>query len=133
MNLYRSDTAAMKLSDITLWVADATLSYKFYKKLGFEIVEVNDRHAVVACEGIKIILITMRDEDEFNKDSLASIRGLGMYIRFNIKNVDEKYQKIVSLGIQTSSEPRDWPWGTREFVVKDLDGYKLCFVQELEG
>lgn len=27
--------------------------------------------------------------------------------------------------------PRDWPWGNREFVLKDPDGYKLVFWHEL--
>jgi catechol 2,3-dioxygenase-like lactoylglutathione lyase family enzyme len=117
----------MKITNLVLWVQDATLSYKFYKKLGFEVGEVNDRHALVRCGDFEIQLITMRNEDEFNKDSLASQKGLGMYIRINVENVDDMYAHVQKLGLSTSSEPRDWEWGAREFVLKDPDGYKICF------
>jgi len=122
----------MKITSIVFWVTDATLSYKFYKKLGFEVGEVNDRHAVVSCNGFEIQLITMRNEDEFNKDSLATPKGLGMYVYIQVDDVDAKYEEVTKLGIQTSSEPRSWDWGTREFAVKDIDGYKLCFYEQVD-
>lgn len=121
----------MKITSLVLWVADATLSYKFYKKLGFEVGELTDRHAIVSCGGFEIQLITMRNEDEFNKDSLSSDKGRGMYVYVDVENVDVKYAELVKLGIVPSSEPRDWEWGTREFVVKDPDGYKMCFRSRL--
>jgi catechol 2,3-dioxygenase-like lactoylglutathione lyase family enzyme len=117
----------MKITSIVFWVADATLSYKFYKKLGFEVGEVTDRHAVVRLGGFEIILVTMRNEDEFNKDSLAAEKGRGMYVYIDVDDVDAKYTELKTVGIEPSSEPRDWDWGTREFVVKDPDAYKLCF------
>jgi catechol 2,3-dioxygenase-like lactoylglutathione lyase family enzyme len=122
----------MKITSLVIWVADATLSYKFYKKLGFVIVEVTDRHAVVSCNGFEIQLITMRNEDEFNKDSLATPKGLGLYVYIQVDDVDAKYAEISKLGIQTSSEPRKWDWGAREFAVKDIDGYKLCFYEKVD-
>ena len=30
-------------------------------------------------------------------------------------------------GVESRTEPKTWPWGKREFVVKDPDGYKLVF------
>ena len=71
--------------------------------------------------------VTMRDEAEFNKDSLASVKGSGMYVYINVDDVDANYKEAKDLGIDPSSEPRDWEWGIREFVVKYPDGYKLCF------
>lgn len=117
----------MKITSLVLWVADATLSVKWYKKIGFEVVNVTDRDATVLCNGFEIMLVTMRDEEEFNKDSLAGVKGKGMYVYVHVDDVDTKYAELTKLGITLSSEPRDWPWGNREFVVHDLDGYKLCF------
>lgn len=117
----------MEITSLVFWVADATLSYKFYKKLGFEVAEVSDRHAVVKCGAFEIILVTMRDEDEFNKDSLSSCKGEGMYVYIKVDDVDKKHADTIKAGLSPSSEPRDWDWGRREFVIKDPDGYKLCF------
>lgn len=121
----------MKITNLVFWVQDATLSVKFYRKLGFDEVRVTDRDATVACGGFEIMLVTMRDENEFNGDSLAAAKGKGMYVYINVDNVDAKYSDLVKHDITPKAEPRDWPWGNREFVVADPDGYKLCFWQKL--
>ena len=121
----------MKITNLVFWVQDATLSVKFYKKLGFDVVRVTDRDATVACGGFEIMLVTMRNEDEFNGDSLAAEKGKGMYVYINADNVDAVYADLVKHEITPKAEPRDWPWGNREFVVADPDGYKLCFWQKL--
>lgn len=120
----------MKITSLVFWVADATLSYKLYKKLGFEVGEVTDRHAVVKLGNFEIMLVTMRDEESFNKDSLSSEKGRGMYVYIYVDDIDAKYAEITKLGLEPSSEPRNQKWGTSEFVVKDTDGYKLCFYQK---
>lgn len=121
----------MKITSLVFWVQDATLSVKFYKKLGFDIVSTTDRDATVRCGGVDIMLVTMRDEDEFTKDSLSVRKGEGMYVYVSVDDVNKKYAELLALNITPRSEPRDWPWGNREFVVKDPDGYKLCFWQKL--
>jgi len=69
----------------------------------------------------------MRDEDMFARDSLASEKGRGMYIYIKVDDVDAKYKELSALGVQQITEPKNWDWGNREFIVKDPDGYKLCF------
>lgn len=121
----------LKVTGLVLWVQDATLSAKWYKKIGFEVVSETERDAVVKLGNFQISLVTMRDEDEFNGDSLAAEKGRGMYIYIQCNDVDELHVRLQDSGITPRSEPRDWGWGRREFVVKDLDGYKLCFWQEV--
>ncbi|MCA9347672.1 VOC family protein [Candidatus Saccharibacteria bacterium] len=121
----------MKITSLVFWVADATLSYKFYKKLGFEVGGVNERHAVVRLGDIEIMLVTLRDEDDFSKDALAKPKGFGMYVYIQVEDVDMKHKEVLKLGLKPSSEPRTWEWGNREFVIKDPDGYKLCFYQKV--
>lgn len=117
----------MKFTGLVFWVQDATLSYKFYKKIGFEVTSVTDRDATVRCDGLEIMLVTMRDEPEFNGDSLSMQKGKGMYVYLHVADIDEKYAELTKAGIVPKAVPRDWPWGRREFVVSDPDGYKLCF------
>lgn len=117
----------MKITNLVFWVQDATLSYRFYKKLGFTVVNVTDRDARVACGGFEIMLVTMRDEGEFNGDSLAAAKGKGMYVYVQVDNADDKYAELIKLDLTPAAAPRDWPWGNREFVIADPDGYKLCF------
>jgi uncharacterized glyoxalase superfamily protein PhnB len=119
----------MKVTGLVLWTQDNTLSVKFYKKLGFEVTESNDRNSVVQLGDFLITLVSMRDEGEFNRDSLADDKGRGMYVYVRADDVDAMYAKLQQNGITPYTKPRDWEWGNREFIAKDPDGYKLCFWQ----
>lgn len=122
----------MNITGLVLWTLDNTISVKFYRKLGFEVIESNERHSVVRLGNFSITLVSMRDEQEFNADSLASKKGRGMYIYIHVPNVDTEYQKLIQQKLKPHSEPRDWEWGNREFIIKDPDGYKICFWQPSE-
>jgi uncharacterized glyoxalase superfamily protein PhnB len=60
---------------------------------------------------------------------MSAEKGRGMYVYIQVGNVDAEYEKLQKIGIKPTTKPKDWPWGNREFIVKDLDGYKLCFWQ----
>lgn len=122
----------MKTISLVMWVQDCTLSVKFYKKLGFSVAQSDERNATVALDGFEITLVTMRDENEFNRDSLAADKGRGLYIYIHTDDVDATYAELKKLGLSPATEPRDWPWGNREFIIKDPDDYKLCFWQKIE-
>lgn len=119
----------MKVTNLLFWVQENRLSAKFYKKLGFDVVGEDDDHSVVALQGFKIILVNMRDEDKFAKDSMSADKGRGMYVYIRVDDVDEKYRELTVMGLHPATEPKNWEWGNREFILKDLDGYKLCFWQ----
>lgn len=117
----------MRITNLVLWVQENKLSEKFYKKLGFEVVQSDDEHSLVSLKGFGIDLVTMRDEDMFAKDSMSADKGRGIYIYIFVDDVDAQYTEFLKLGLTTQTKPKDWPWGNREFILKDPDGYKLCF------
>ena len=120
----------MKITNLLFWVQENKVSEKFYKKLGFEVIRSDDRHSVVEVGAFQIILVNMRDEEEFSKDSMAGEKGRGMYVYISVDDVDKKYEELIKIGLKPATKPRDWNWGNREFILKDPDGYKLCFWQE---
>lgn len=117
----------MKATNLLFWVQENKLSEKFYKKLGFDVTESTDGYSEIQLGSFKITLVNMRDEDEFAGDSLAGEKGKGMYVYIRVDDVDEEYERQEKLGLKPHTTPRDWPWGNREFVLKDPDGYKLVF------
>jgi len=122
----------MKFTNVLLWVQENKLSEKFYKKLGFEVTTSTRAYSEVQLGSFQIVLVNMRDEDEFNGDSLAGVKGKGMYIYIKVDDVDAEYERQIKVGLKPATKPRDWEWGNREFILKDPDGYKLCFWQTLE-
>lgn len=121
----------MKITNLVLWTQENKLSEKFYKKLGFDVLQSADDHSVVALGGFKLDLVSMRDEDIFAKDSMATNKGRGVYVYIQVDNVDATYEQFVQKGLQPATKPHDWAWGNREFIIKDPDGYKLCFWQKV--
>lgn len=117
----------MKVTNLLFWVQDNELSQKFYKKLGFTVVHSDDQYSTVKLSNFEILLLTMRDEEMFAKDSMSSEKGRGMYIYIQVDDVDSKYESLKAEGFVPATEPKDWPWGNREFILKDPDGYKICF------
>lgn len=60
-------------------------------------------------------------------------KGLGIYTYIEVDDVDADFESIKGKGITPRTEPKDWPWGKREFVVKDPDGYKLVFFSPIKA
>jgi uncharacterized glyoxalase superfamily protein PhnB len=119
----------MKITNLLFWVQENKLSEKFYKKLGFDVLQSDDAHSVVSLNGFAIDLVSMRDEDPFAKDSMSSNKGRGVYVYIRVDDVDATYAQIKNAGFALTTAPKNWPWGNREFIIKDPDGYKLCFWQ----
>ncbi len=122
----------MRFTNILLWVQENKISEKFYKNLGFEVLVSTDAYSEIQLGEFSITLVNMRDEDEFNGDSLSGIKGKGMYIYIKVDDVDAEYNRQEKLGLKPATKPRNWEWGNREFILKDPDGYKLCFWQLLK-
>jgi uncharacterized glyoxalase superfamily protein PhnB len=122
----------MEITSLLFWVQENTLSTKFYKKIGFDVVRSADDHSVVTLNSFEITLVNMRDEDKFAKDSMSGDKGRGVYMYIKVDDVDAKYKELENQGFKPTTKPKDWEWGNREFILKDPDGYKLCFWQPIK-
>lgn len=123
----------MKITNLLFWVQENKLSEKFYKKLGFEVLQSDDDHTLVSLGGFSIDLVSMRDEEKFARDSMYTDKGKGVYVYIHVDNVDAMYKDLLERGLTPTAQPKDWPWGNREFILKDPDGYKLCFWHSIKG
>jgi uncharacterized glyoxalase superfamily protein PhnB len=56
-------------------------------------------------------------------------QGSGMWLVFDVSNVDAEYQRIQSLGVPIEQPLRDEPWGDRHFVIVDPNGIGVDVVQ----
>ena len=57
-------------------------------------------------------------------------RGQGMVYAF-VDGVDALYQELRGKGARTLGEPKDYPYGMRDFDLEDLDGNRLSFGAEI--
>ncbi len=116
-----------KLDFVSLQVRDLEASKSFYtEKLGFELSEMSNPQACVfkynqgeASFAIRTPLEPLADKD----------LGTGVALWFAVnENVDELKEKYIASGITTAGPILETPFG-RAFHVKDIDGYKLTFLE----
>lgn len=123
------------LNLIGLYVKDVETSISFYKELGFEVISNDGVVGEIKLGTMKLDLIaqdTAKEQGEsFQKEAFGEPKGTGVYIYVEIDNIDDYFKQLKEAGITPSTEPRDWPWGQREFVVRDPDRYKLVIYQKI--
>lgn len=120
-----------KLNALVILVADTAKTAAFYKQLGFTITEETKEKVAAELRGF---YLDFHDEKtvEITDEAGKGPKGLGIYIYIQVIKIDTYYQSLLNKGLKPSSKPRDWPWGNREFVIHDPDGYKLVFYEEIK-
>lgn len=120
----------MKLNSLLLYVSDLNKSADFYQKLGFKV----KNHDYFVDAKLNDFVITLVDEKKahFKHSSGLKNKGAGVYIYLEVENIDVLFKNLKSKGFTPSSEPRNWPWGNREFALRDPDRYVLIFSQKIK-
>ena len=118
------------VSGITCYVKNLTKTSKFYETLGFEIRkrEVDHITAYSNWFWIDFLAIDKNEQAERygrSKDADLGSKGAGLFLYISVDNVDEFHQAMLSKGLKPSTKPQDQPWGNREFIIRDPDGYRL--------
>lgn len=118
------------ISGFIYLVKDLNMTTEFYKKLGFEFKKQNPGVSATAYLNWFWIEFLLEDKvitEAFKEDLDGSRKGVGSYMHINVENVDDFHKAVVRKGLMPLSSPEDFPWGRREFVLQDPDGYKLVF------
>ncbi|MFH1171273.1 MAG: VOC family protein [bacterium] len=118
------------LNSIILYTKNPRRSSVFYSKLGFTIGKL--RRAMIHAT-LGRIAFTLLDQQhaEFQQDTPRT-KGAGVFFCIRITNIDSHYRGLIAKGLKPASSPRDWPWGNREFAIKDPDGYRIVFYEPLK-
>jgi len=115
---------------ITCYVKNLSKTAKFYETLGFEIKKSESDHVTVYSNWFWIDFLAIAKNEQAaryqtTKGADLSNKGAGMFLYLSVDNVDEFHKHLVSKGIKPSTKPQDQPWGNREFILRDPDGYNL--------
>ena len=118
---------------LLLYVRDTAQAATFYKLLGFKPVSRGLTANSFIFGTVRISLVNEKKIHPALRRSggKASRKGQGVYFYLLGQKVDTLYKKLTAAGVKLSHAPKNWPWGYREFVVKDLDGYHWVIAQRL--
>lgn len=103
---------------------------QFYSDLGFNVQRNNDNVKVKL--GDFTLAFVDENKTPIKNESGLTPKGTGIFTYIEVSDVDKFFEEIESKGIVPRTKPKTWPWGKREFVVKDPDGYKLVFFSATE-
>jgi len=120
---------------IGMYVESPERSATFYNQIGFTVLSTSPDLAEVRLGDIKLDLIAnataKQSGEKFEKEAMSESKGAGLYLNIETTEIDALYQQLIDTGLTPSSQPRDWPWGQREFALRDPDGYKLVFYEKI--
>lgn len=121
------------ISGMVCYVKDTAKTAEFYDSLGFTFDKREPDHISIRLNWFWIDFHPQDKEDkpEFQKEANLDNKGAGLFLYIKVENVDGFYKGALAKGLQPSSKPKDWPWGNREFVIRDPDGYKLVFFRKI--
>ena len=108
----------MNLNQITVPSLDLTQSIPFYQKLGLQlIVKSLPHYARFECpEG----------DATFSLHQVEVLpKGEGIYVYFELENLDEYVARLVEKGVEFDEMPNDKNWLWREARLKDPDQNQL--------
>lgn len=114
------------VSGLTGYTKNLEKTAKFYEELGFEAKKRDSEHVTVYSNWfwIDFILVGKEPRTSFKNDAQLDGKGGGLFAYLSVDDVDGFYEELRAKGLKPS-KPSDSPWGNREIILRDPNGYKL--------
>lgn len=108
----------MNLNQITVPVNNVEKSISFYEKLGLKLIvkSLPDYARFICPSGTSTFSIHKQQ---------ARPSGEGVWVYFEVENVDEKIDQLLKQGVKIEELPENKVWLWREARLKDLDNNQL--------
>lgn len=123
----KPETLRLRCVQPALTVDDVEASVRWYSDvLGFFVAERVERDGKLVAAGLKAgaVEIFLSQDDWAQGRDRKKGQGMRLYCR-TAQDLDELAAKIKERGGVLAEEPTTRPWGGRDFVVVDPDGFKL--------
>jgi uncharacterized glyoxalase superfamily protein PhnB len=132
----RHQPETLRLRDVvpSFTVADIEKSLAWYRDvLGFHPTDRWDQDGKLA--GVEMVagkVTFMLGQDDWKKGR-DRVKGEGFRLYCStVQDVDELARRAKSQGATLTQEPRDQPWGMRDFSLLDPDGFKITIGVDLK-
>ncbi len=115
---------------------DVEVSVRFYtEKLGFDLIRMEreavsgGERATFAIVGVGNAVMMLADQSLYVRggEGLATPRGVGIDVRIVVDDVDAVYQRATDNDVTIVHDIGDRPYGLRDFIIRDPDGFRLRF------
>ena len=118
---------------VELFVPDVEASVRFYtEKLGFAVLRM-DRASLGGREQVSFAAIAMGRavlfvaHERLYSEAPTAQRGAGIDVRIMVDDVDAMYRSATDNDVTIVHDIGDRPYGLRDFIMRDPDGFRLRF------
>ena len=108
------------VSGIACFVKSLARTAAFYETLGFEIRKREPNHIAAYSNWFWIDFLAIGKDERAKPE-----RGDGTLLYLSVEDVDKFHEYLISKKLKPVTHPQDQPWGNREFIIRDPDGYEL--------
>lgn len=128
---------SMKMGYVTLYVEDIPAAVDFYRKvLDLELHFMHESgHYAEMKTGETVLAFSHHKLAESlvpqGYQKATHSEPLGMQLGFEVKNVQEIYEKALAYGARDITPPEIKPWGFESAMVQDCSGHLIEFCREL--
>jgi catechol 2,3-dioxygenase-like lactoylglutathione lyase family enzyme len=116
------------ISGVTYHVEDLSRTAEFYEALGFRRGKEEPGRVTFYVNWFFVTFIAADQKDRADERSAANGSWTSLYLK--VDDIEAFYKDVLSSGMKPEGEPEVQSSGTREFVLRDPDGYKLAFFQK---
>lgn len=120
------------ISGIHCCVKDLTRSAEFYEAIGFRRGKQERDRLTFYVNWFFVTLMSPDQESdaELKKEAKHANKGSGLFLYIKVDDIEEFYKGTIARGMKPLGEPQKRLSGSREFVLRDPDGYKLVFFEK---
>jgi predicted enzyme related to lactoylglutathione lyase len=111
------------ISGITCHVEDLARATEFYETIGFRRGKAESDRVTFY---VNWFFVTLVSPDQ----AVPAAKGAGLFLYVKVDDVEEFHKAVVSKGLKPTGEPERQTSGSREFGLRDPDGYNLVFFQK---
>jgi predicted enzyme related to lactoylglutathione lyase len=115
---------SIQFTDISFITNDVLRLRTFYETVFGGKAEGDEVHSTLGINGTYFVFLLQKTPAFYYEMTDGASNTI---LSFNVDDVDEEYQRLLSLGTNIQSEPKTHPWGARSFQFKDPDGNILNF------
>jgi len=111
---------------VALYVANPATARRFYEDL-LHLPVVAEHHGRVQLDagGVRLLL----HPTDTDTDDRAQARHGRTEVYFEVRDVDAAVLELRSAGVEIVQEPTDQPWGERDAMVLDPDGFPVLLTE----
>ena len=117
----------MRFNGICLITKDVSTLRDFYKNVLQADTEGDDKFTMIATRGAELSIFAENGMERMAPGSMQG-SGCGKYtLEFEVKDVDQEYQRLKTMGLIFVKPPTTQTWGRRSVWFRDPDGNIINF------